>query len=175
MNKAAAFALLGILGALPGFAQTNQTGQPAQTDSQTLQAILVEIRGLHNDVRLSETTQILLTELEVQQTAVNRAMQKRDNLKQNMAQAETQQKAIEGELARFDDTASTMDPAQKKQMAQMQENYKTQITMWKSQEQQRGNDLADAENALRKEQDALSNIQDQLDAVVKKLQPAGIH
>ena len=63
MKHAATFVLLGIIGVLPGFGQAT-----AQADSQTLQAILVEIRGLHNDVRLSETTQILLTELEMQQT-----------------------------------------------------------------------------------------------------------
>ena len=32
--------------------------------------------------------------------------------------------------------------------------------------------LLDADTALRKEQDALDNIQAQLDAVVKQLQPA---
>jgi hypothetical protein len=42
----------------------------------------------------------------------------------------------------------------------------------KSQEQDRANDLAEAESRLTKEQDALSSIQDQLNAVVKKLQPA---
>ena len=70
MKKLAAAVVAGVLGCGVGFGQT-----PTQTDSQTLQAILVEMRGLHNDVRMSQTTQILLTELEVQQTAVTRAMQ----------------------------------------------------------------------------------------------------
>jgi len=167
MKHAATFVLLGIIGVLPGFGQAT-----AQADSQTLQAILVEIRGLHNDVRLSETTQILLTELEMQQTAVNRAMQKRDDAKTKVSQLQDAGKNTAAQLARFDELASAnTDPQQQKQMAQTADNFKAQLATMKAQEQDRGNDLQDAENALRKEQDTLAGIQDQLNAVVKRLQP----
>jgi hypothetical protein len=167
MKHAATFALLAVFSVLPGIGQT-----PTQTDSQTLEAILVEMRGLHNDVRLSQTTQILLTELEVQQTQVNRAMQKRDDAKTKVTQLQENQKNIAAQLARFDDNASaTTDPQQKQQFTQMQDQLKLQMTMLKSQEQDRANDLQDAETALRREQDTLAGIQDQLNAVVKKLQP----
>jgi hypothetical protein len=167
MKHAAIFALLAIFSVLPGF------GQAAQTDSQTLQAILVEMRGLHNDVRLSETTQILLTELEVQQTQVNRAMQKRDDAKTRLTQLQDQEKNIAAQIARFDDSANAAaDPQMKKQIAQAEDNFKTNLVSQKSQEQDRVADLQDAETALRREQDTLAGIQDQLNAVVKKLQPA---
>jgi chromosome segregation ATPase len=167
MNYVAAFALLGILGVLPGLAQTSPT------DSQTLQAILTEMRSIHNDVRLSETTQILLTELEVQQTAVNRVTQKRDEARTKVSQIQNGEKNMAAEVARFDDSANaTIDPAQKKQMTQNMDRIKSTLANMKSQEQDAQNELQDAEAALRKEQDTLAGIQDQLNDVVKKLQPA---
>jgi chromosome segregation ATPase len=57
-------------------------------------------------------------------------------------------------------------------MTQIEDQIKSQLASLKSQEQDRANDLAEAESRLTKEQDALSSIQDQLNAVVKKLQPA---
>lgn len=170
MRTIATLALVGILSAGPAMAQE---AQPAMTDSQTLQAILVEMRGLHNDVRLSETTQILLTELEVQQGAVTRAMEKRDERRTQVSQMQMNEKNMTAQIARYDDTSNTtLDPQQKKQMAQMVENMKANMPAIKIQEQDSANELQDAENALRKEQETLAGIQDQLNAVVKKLQPA---
>ena len=166
MRYVAMFVLFGILSVL------QCRGQAIQTDSQTLQAILVEMRGLHNDVRLSETTQILLTELGIQQTAVNRASQRRDTLKSDVAQIQAQQKNIALELAQFEEKdRGTIDPAQKKQLTQMQEQRRSYLAIMKTQDQDRANDLQEAESALRKEQDSLAVIQDQLNDVVKKLQP----
>jgi hypothetical protein len=167
MKHAATFALLAIVTVLPGFGQTQ-----TQTDSQTLQAILVEIRGLHNDVRLSQTTQILLTELELQQTTVNRVMLKRDDAKNRVTQLQDNEKNFTVQMARFDDAANaTTDPQQKKQLTQQIDQLKTQVTAFKVQEQDRASDLVEAENALRREQDTLAGIQEQLNEVVKKMQP----
>ena len=44
---------------------TTGFGQDRESDSQTLREILTEIRGIHEDVRVTESTQILLTELEM--------------------------------------------------------------------------------------------------------------
>jgi DNA repair exonuclease SbcCD ATPase subunit len=167
MKPVAALALLGILSVLPAF------GQATQTDSQTLQAILVEIRELHNDVRLSQTTQILLAEMQMQQTVVTRALEKRDSVKSSLEQVQNQQKGTAATIAQIEERANaTIDPAEKKRIQEAEEQIKSQMTNLKNMEQQRSNDLADAESRLTKEQDALSSIQDQLNAVVKKLQPA---
>ena len=166
MKYAAAFALLAVFSVVPCFGQANPS------DSQTLKDILTEIRGLHNDVRLSQTTQILLTELEVQQTAVTRAMQKRDDLKTRVSQLQTNQKNFASQIAQIQERAdATIDPVQKKQFAQMQEQLTGNLANFKSQEADASNDLAGAESALRKEQDTLENIQGRLDEVVSKLQP----
>jgi hypothetical protein len=167
MKHALTFALLGLIGVAPGL------GQTGQTDSQTLQAILVEMRSLHNDVRLSQTTQILLTELEVQETAVSRAMQKRDDTRNRLTQEQANEKNMTSQIARFDDpTNASVDPQQRKQMSQMIDSFRAQLPAIRIQQQDASTDLQDAENALRKEQETLAGIQDQLNAVVKKLQPA---
>jgi chromosome segregation ATPase len=167
MRKTACFALMGFLCTVPC------SGQSSPADSETLKAILTEIRGLHNDVRLSQTTQILLTELEVQQTAVNKAQSRCDDARNTLTQIRSQQKNLTVQLARFEeDAAPMMDGDQKKRLTDMQANFKSSLVALKSQEQDRSNELMDAESALKKQQDTLSGIQDQLNEVVKKLQPA---
>jgi uncharacterized phage infection (PIP) family protein YhgE len=169
MKYAAMLGVLAIFSALSGFSQTSQ---PNASDSQTLKEILIEIRGLHNDVRLSQTSQILLAELEVQQTAVNRAIQRRDDAKTKLAQVQTNQKNIATQLARFEENAAaTSDPVQKKQLTQMQDQFTANLATLKNQEPDAANDLQQAEIALRKEQDTLQGIQGQLDDVIKRLEP----
>jgi flagellar biosynthesis chaperone FliJ len=166
MKQAAIFALLGIMSVLPGLAQTSQT------DSQTLRDILVEMRAIHDDVRLSETTQILLTELGVQRGVVDKAMQKRDDVRTNVSQVQANMASMTTQLANLEDNPNApTDPVQKARAEQMQQQFKIQIPMLKQQIQDLSNVLQDAESSLRKEQDTLSGIQDELNEVVKKLQP----
>jgi hypothetical protein len=167
MKDAIALALLAIFSVSPGFGQTE-----VKTDSQTLQALLVEVRGLHNDVRLSATSQILLAEFEVQQGVVTRAMLKRDNAKQMATQVDETRKMFTTQLKNMDNSTDTLTDAQKKQNDQMEKQMKLQLTNMETQQQDRGNELQDADRALQHEQDALAEIQRQLDAVVKRLQPA---
>jgi hypothetical protein len=176
MKHFAALVLLVGLGVRPGLGQAVQATEPvraAQADSATLEAILTELRGIHNDERLNGTTQILLTEMVMQQGVVTRVQQKRDDAKNRVSQVQDQERAMATQAARFEDSANaTIDPVQKKQMTQMEDQMKQQVTNLKAQEPDRANDLQDAETALRKEQDTLSGIQDELNDVVRKLQPA---
>jgi hypothetical protein len=161
------FALFGVLSVVPGFAQTNQT------DSQTLRDILTEMRAIHNEVRLSETTQILLTELGIQQTAVNRATERRDELRTRVSQTQVNQRELALRLTRAQESAdAATTPEGKKNFADMQENLKSSIASLKRQELEYTNTLQEAESSLRKEQLTLDDIQGQLNDVVKKLQPA---
>jgi len=168
MKHAATFVLLAVFGILPGFAQT-----PTQTDSQTLQAILTEMRALQNDVRLGATTQILLTEMELQRGVVDKAQEKRDSARSRVSQLQMNEKNFAAQLSQFEDAAkTTMDPVRQKQLADQQQNLKTTMANFKSQEDDATNASLDADSALRREQDTLSGIQEQLNEVVKKLQPA---
>ena len=168
MNQAATLALFGILSVLPSFAQANQT------DSQTLQAILTEVRAIHNEARLGQTTQLLLAELQIQQTAVDRAIQRRDDLRSKLSQTQANQKELVERLARFQgvDVEATTDPEKKKDDVAYRDSVKSELEIVNSQARDVSNDLQEAENSLGREQSTLDNIQAQLSDVVKKLQPA---
>ncbi|MGD0796513.1 MAG: hypothetical protein ABR910_02210 [Acidobacteriaceae bacterium] len=165
MKQLAAFALFAILTATPCLAQS--------ADSETLQAILAEMRAIHNDVRLSQTTQILLAELQLQQAAVDKATQRRDDLQAQVTQLQANQKNMAAQLANFEaNAANAADTPQAKQIQQTIDSLKMQSANQRTQEDQRATDLLDAEGVLRKAQEAFIDIQDQLNAIVKKLQPA---
>jgi hypothetical protein len=170
MMKKLAAMVLAVLGCGVGMGQTVAA---AQTDSQTLQAILVEMRALHNDVRLGTTTQILLTEMEVQRGVVDKATEKRDSARTRVSQLQSTEKNFTAQIAQNEENAKTMtlDPMQQKRFADQAQNLKVNMANFKSQEDDATNVLQDAESQVRKEQDVLSGIQAQLDEVVKKLQP----
>lgn len=173
MNRIAALLALAAFTVRPALAQPDPPAPAVQPDSSALQAILAELRSIHNDVRLGQTTQILLTELEVQRSAVDRATQHRDDLRQKLSQVQSNEKNLTIQLAQFEEQAKqTIDPVQLKRLTDLQTQFKAQMAAMAQQEKDHTNDLLDADNALRKEQDTLENIQGQLDSVVKKLQPA---
>ena len=166
MKQISALVLLGILCTLPG------SGQAPQTDSQTLQAILVEMRGIHNDVRLGQTTQILLTEMEVQRGVVDKAVEKRYGQRNRVSQLQLNEKNFAVQIEQDDENLkTTLDPVLQKRLADQQQNLKQNMANFKTQEQDAASALQDSESTLRKEQETLSGIQDQLNEVVKKLQP----
>jgi len=166
MRKLVAFACFAILSAVPCLAQGGET-------DSLLQTILAEMRGMHNDVRLSATSQILLTELQLQQSAVDKATQRRDEMQNQVTQLQANQKNMATQLANLEANSTTpADGPQAKQMQQFKDNIKAQSAALKTQEDQRSSDLLDAEGSLRKAQDSLADIQDQLNTIVKKLQPA---
>ena len=61
--------VIGLL-ASPGLSQTSKP------DSQTQQQILDELRAIHRDLRASTTLQLLLAELQITETSLDRATQK---------------------------------------------------------------------------------------------------
>ena len=167
MVRTAALFAFAVFSALPVFAQTTTN------DSQTLDAILAELRSMHNDVRLGQTTQILLTELELQENAVTRATQRRDDLRSRLTNVQSNEKNMALQQAQLEDQIpKTIDPVQLKRMGDTLNQVKAQLTAQAQQEKDWQNNLIDAENALHKEQDTLQSIQDQLSGIIRKLQPA---
>ena len=167
MIRTAALLVVAVCAVPPVF------GQTTLSDSQTLQAILAELRSMHNEVRLGQTTQILLTELEVQQNAVTRATQRRDDVRNRLTSLQANVKNLNQQLAQLEDQIpKTIDPVQLKRLTDTQNQAKSMLASQAEQEKQFGNDLIDDENALRKEQETLQGIQDQLSSIIRRLQPA---
>jgi len=147
-------------------------GQTTQGDSQTLQEILTELRGIHDDIRATETSQILLVELEVQQSLVNHVTQRVEEAQSKVNQIQIAQKHSAGDEARLEDELSqSTDPSQTKRISDEIERVKTGIATLKIEEQQDSTNLQEAEEQLRSAQDTLDGIQDKLNKIVKRLHP----
>jgi hypothetical protein len=78
---------------------TPALSQASQPDSQTLREILSELRAMHNDVRLTAVSQILLTELQTQQTVVNQAMERASNARLQLSNLQADEKLVSADLA----------------------------------------------------------------------------
>ena len=148
-------------------------GQSSQSDSQTLQAILAEIRAIHNELKVTQTTQILLTELEIQQSVVNRATQRADDAQSRLSEIKAAEKDNVGEMARTKDRLDqSTDPQEAKALADRSEELKRNSAALATAEQSRTADLQTAQQQLKDAQDSLDDIQNQLNAIVKQLTPA---
>jgi chromosome segregation ATPase len=153
--------------AVPCLAQTTPS------DSQTLQAILAEIRAIHQELKVTQTTQILLTELEIQQTVVNRATQRADDAQARLSEIKAAEKDNAGEQTRTKDALDRhADPQEAEAIADKVEELNRQAATMATTEQERTTTLQTAQQQLKDAQDALDDIQNQLNAVVKQLAPA---
>ena len=63
-----------------GLLASSGSSQTTKPDMEIQQRILEELRAIHRDMRSGTTLQLLLAELQVTQTTLDRAIQRRDNL-----------------------------------------------------------------------------------------------
>lgn len=174
--RAVAVTLLAFAAIAPCSAQnsaqspTQNEVQTSQSDSQTLEAILSEIRAIHEEVKVTQSTQILLTELEVQQTVVNRAIQRLDEAQGALRDVREHRQRTADEVAGLsDDLDKTTDPAKKKVLAEDIDELRPHIADLQRDEQERSDAIPPAQQRLRDAQDALDTIQNQLNAIVRRL------
>jgi len=84
-------------------------GQSTSSDSQTLQGLLIEVRGLRQDLQVSlgriHSAQILLSRLQIQEVAVTRASQHLDEARSKLAEVEVVLKSEEAEIKHLEDEA----------------------------------------------------------------------
>ncbi len=164
----AVLAVLALSVTMPAFSQASQS------DSQTVQAILFELRGIHNDMRLTAMSQILLTELQVQQTVVNAATERVNGRRLELSDLQVGENQQSTDLAGLQELlGEEKDPDRAKiQIDQL----KAVMATFKAKEAGLGTNLQTAESQLRSAQDTLDDIQRRLDETLKKLQPvADIH
>ena len=160
--KSARLLLVVSLLASPGM------GQTSKPDSQTQQQILDELRAIHRDLRASTTLQLLLAELQITQTSVDRAVQRRDALKTQAAQLHAEKATAQGEVARYEDgMAKVANPEQ--EFVERLEELKDGLRKVTAEEAATSEQLQDAENRLRTAQAERENVQGQLSDLMKKL------
>jgi len=147
--------------------------QDRESDSQTLQQILVEIRGIHEDVRVTESTQILLTELEMQQGVVNRATENADNARSKLLDMQRVQKLSASELENAEENLSRASkPDDQEHFAAEVERLKGNIAALKIEESGRTTDLQQMEQRLQTAQDSLQEIEKELNEIISRVRPS---
>jgi DNA repair exonuclease SbcCD ATPase subunit len=152
-------------------------GQAALSDSQTLQALLTEVRELRQELRISlarmQSAQILLSRLQAQQAAVTRALERLNDARSKLADAQTHHKDVRNNLKRFEDTLSAeQNPSQQKELRDRINGAKSELEDPTYVEQCQTTEI-DAEQQLRTEQDKLTMLEAQLDELVRKLDNPG--
>jgi chromosome segregation ATPase len=164
---------------------TQAQSQP--TDSQTLQALLSEVRQLRQQLLTSTTSmqrsQILLHRLDLQELAVQRATQRRDEAQDKLTELQKERKENEAIIKQAsgqsegtdqDTTVSvggnaTVNATESQALTFIVPSIKARLESIDEEEQQVQTKLNEAEEQLRIEQSKLTDLQDQLDRLDRSL------
>lgn len=168
------FSLLALLLVVP-----TAFGQSSTTDSQTLQALLSEVRQLRQELETysatTQRTQILFFRLQSQQAIVARASQRADDARAKLVETQTTRKKAEVEAKGIQDQLERTDNAlDRKSLEGMSRYYKRRFEELSEEEQQRQAKQIEVEEQLRLEQAKLNDLQarlDELDNVLQKSSP----
>jgi chromosome segregation ATPase len=150
-------------------------GQATSSDTQTLQALLSEVRALRQDLRVSlnrtQGIQILLARLQLQEGAVTRATDHLNDARQKLFETRVHQRELSSELKRTEESLNTgANPADSPQDLQDRINHiKSDIEIAGKTAQQQQTTETQAEQQLRDEQDKLSAIEGQLDELIRTM------
>jgi hypothetical protein len=150
-------------------------GQTSSTDSQTLQALLSEVRQLRQELETysatAQRTQILFFRLQNQQAATTRASERVDDARTKLTETQTARKKMEIEAKGVHDKLESNENApERKDLEAMETYYKRRLEELAEEEQQRQTKQIEAEDQLRIEQAKLSDLQARLDDLDKALQ-----
>src|ERR1700757_538886 len=101
-------------------------GQAVSSDTQTLQALLSEVRALRQELRVSlnrsQSMQILLVRFQMQEGAITRASDRLNDARKKLSAARVHQNEMAREAKRLEDALSTAEAQQ--QQADLQEKIK---------------------------------------------------
>jgi chromosome segregation ATPase len=147
-------------------------GQTASSDSQTLQSLLSEVRGLRQDLRVSlnraQSMQILLARFQMQEGAVTRASDRLNDTRQKLLDTQFQQKELALEAKRLEDQVSAaQNPQQQADFQDRIKHVQSDLEVAANIAQERRTTEADAERHLRDEQDKLGSLESQLDELIR--------
>ena len=152
-------------------------GQVSQSDTQTLQAILAELRAVHSELRVQEartqTIQILLYELQTQQAVINRATQRVDDARSKLSGVQEGERHVAADITRSEDVLrTTEDQTEKAGITANIERSKAELASLRSSEQDRLTNQQQAESELQRAQEAYDTIQNDLDQLMRNLERA---
>jgi len=117
-------------------------GQTTPGDSQTLQALLSEVRQLRQDLQTTtiagQRAQILIYRLQGQEAAVAHASQRLDDARAKLAGTQSERKRLAAEVKQQEDFISNTEnpPAQRKEVEAVLPQRKTRLEWLENEEPQ---------------------------------------
>jgi chromosome segregation ATPase len=161
--------ILALLVSTPALGQT-------ASDSQTLQALLAEVRQLRHDLQTTtvaaQRAQILIYRAQGQESVVLRLQERVDDARSKLAQIRSEQRNRAATIKQIEDVKSgTETPeAEQKQLEDSVAPLKARLEAEANKEQETQATLTEAEDQLRVEQAKLGRLQDELERLDKKLE-----
>src|SRR5262249_3710755 len=156
-----------LLISTPAFAQSTPT-HPTPTNSQTLQAILSELRQLRQELTATAATtqrvQITLYRLQLQETTVLRLTQRLDDIHSELAQMEEGRKQLAFDIKRQEELVErTENPAaDRKAVEAMLPQQKERLEAMQAHQQAAQTKESEMQVQLRLEQAKLDTLQSDL-------------
>ncbi len=154
---------------------TAAVAQNTPTDSQTLRALLDEVRQLRKDLQTTtvaaQRMQVVLYRLQLQDAAVARANAAVESTRASLMKVVEERKHFADEIQRMEDAREhTPDPQQMKAIEEVLPQSKRRLEQLASDEQQWQGKVNDAESALRVEQAKVEALHATLDELDQALQ-----
>jgi len=149
-------------------------GQTASSDSQTLQSLLSEVRGLRQDLQVSlnraQSMQIVLARFQMQEGVVAHASDHFNDARQRLLDSHLHQKESALELKRLEDEiGNAQNPQQQADFQDRMKHVQSDLEVAGNMAQQQETNEAQAERQLRDEKDKLSAIEGQLDELIRNM------
>jgi hypothetical protein len=155
------------------FAQTNPT------DSETLKALLAEVRLLRHELQTTtvaaQRAQILVYRTQAQESVVRRLQERVDDTRSTLGQIQFEEKDRAATIKQIEEKKdSSQTPAtEQKQLEDVLRQLKARLDADANREQEMQAKLIESEEQLRLEQAKLGGLQDQLDRLEKLLEGSG--
>jgi chromosome segregation ATPase len=150
--------------------------QTTSTDSQTLQALLAEVRQLRQELRITsvaaQRAQILIYRVQAQQTVVTRLTQRVDNDRSRLTQNQSEQKRLTSVIKRLEEQRDTQSDTERKRTEEQLAQMKIRLEQLNAEEQESQPRKIELEEELRLEQTKLTQLQEELDRIDKTLEQA---
>jgi len=148
--------------------------QSGSTDSQTLQALLAEMRQLRQELRTAtiaaQRAQILIYRVQAQQAVVTRLTQRVDSNSSRITQNQSEQKMMATQIKRLEDLRDSQNESERKQTDEQLGQMKARVEQLVTEEQDIVPRKIGLEEELRAEQTKLAQLHDELDRIDKALE-----
>ncbi len=168
--KPLSFLPLGLLLVSSALAQTNPS------DSDTLKALLAEVRLLRHDLQTTtvaaQRAQILVYRAQAQESIVRRMQERVDDTRSRLAQIQFEQRNRASTMKQVEEKRSHSETttAEQKELEGVLAQIKQRFDADANKEQEAQAKLSESEEQLRLEQAKLGGLQDQLDRLEKLLE-----